>query len=486
MSYGGGGTYSSGGGAAAGYSSGGAAGYSSGATAGGISYPTYGGAPAAAAYGSTGAAPAAGGGYSSAGYGAAGAGGASAGAAAGYGASASQSSQSMYAQWSAQASAYASGGSGGTGYSQPSMSASSGGQAAQVKSGGGGDLSSKLQAIASGQGGGSAWSKGASGGGGFSSGGDSGGRSGGLDMSKYAAYSTNKRKFDERGRGGDRDRRSGGFGDRDRDDKRPKREPRKPREGREPELSLFIDKKFNYWNLPVKAKVLLISNIPQDICHPDLLYNLFSFYGDVDRIKVLRRKTNCALVEFSSATFAAIARDHLDNTMVRGENMVATFSRFDKVRMPVEIGLPNDENTKDYTGADYNKFKRYWNEDMKKNNMRKIIKPTTTVHIGGLKTGQSPNEVRSLFESAGLTVYDCVGVAVKIKKKEGDAPTPAGGGRMFAYLQFGTVDDGVIGLAQYGNSAGMRISFAKDDLATLKKNCIEKKLSIIEGDQRGE
>lgn len=484
MSYGGGGSYGSGGGAA-GYSSGGAAsGYSSGATTGAISYPTYGGASAAGGYGSSaGGAAAGGGGYSSAGYGA------SSGAGS-YGASAtggaSQSSQSMYAQWSAQASAYASGGSGGTGYSQ---SPSAGGGATQVKSGGG-DLSSKLQAIASGQGGGSAWSKGASGGGGgFSSGGASSGGRSGLDMSKYAAYQTNKRKFDDRGRGGDRggdrDRRSGGFGG-DRDDKRPKREPRKPREGREPELSLFIDKKFNYWNLPVKAKVLLISNIPQDICHPDLLYNLFSFYGDVDRIKVLRRKTNCALVEFSTATFAAIARDHLDNTKVRGENMVATFSRFDRVRMPGEIGLANDDNTKDYTGADYNKFKRYWNEEMKKNNMRKIIKPTTTVHIGGLKTGQSPNEIRSLFESAGLVVYDCVGVAVKIKKKEGDAPTPAGMGRMFAYLQFGTVDDGVIGLAQYGNSAGMRISFAKDDLATLKKNCIEKKLSIIEGDQRGE
>ena len=40
---------------------------------------------------------------------------------------------------------------------------------------------------------------------------------------------------------------------------------------------------------------------------PDLLFNLFSFYGDVERIKILRRKTTCALVEFSTATFAAIA-----------------------------------------------------------------------------------------------------------------------------------------------------------------------------------
>jgi len=177
-------------------------------------------------------------------------------------------------------------------------------------------------------------------------------------MSKYAGYQTNKRKIDERG-GGGRDR----FGDRDRDrrgdgEKRPRREPMKPREGREPELNIFIDKRFNYWNLPTKARVLLISNVPQAICQPDLLYNLFSFYGDVERVKILRRKSNCALVEFTTATFACIARDHLDQVSIRGETLVATFSRFDRVRMPQEIGLPPDVNTQDFSGPEYQKFKR--------------------------------------------------------------------------------------------------------------------------------
>ena len=81
-------------------------------------------------------------------------------------------------------------------------------------------------------------------------------------MKKFAAYQTNKRKFDDRGGGRGR----GGFGGdakRGRDDDRPKREKQKPREGREPELNIFIDKRFNYWNLPEKAKVLLVSNVPQ-------------------------------------------------------------------------------------------------------------------------------------------------------------------------------------------------------------------------------
>lgn len=76
-------------------------------------------------------------------------------------------------------------------------------------------------------------------------------------MKKFAAYQTNnKRKFDGGGDFGGPDSKGGRFD-------RPKREKQKPREGREPELNLFIDKRFNFWNLPVKAKVILVSNIPQ-------------------------------------------------------------------------------------------------------------------------------------------------------------------------------------------------------------------------------
>ena len=41
-----------------------------------------------------------------------------------------------------------------------------------------------------------------------------------------------------------------------------------------------------------------------------------------------------------------------------------------------------------------------------------------------------------------------------------------------------------MGLAQYGNSAGMRISFAKDPISVLRQQCKEKEMELIEGDQR--
>jgi len=348
-------------------------------------------------------------------------------------------------------------------------------------SGGGRDLASTLQAMAYSGGG-------ISSGGGFGSRGSFGsgmgsGRkpmSGGFDMSKYAGYQTNKRKMeDHRGRS-----QHSGSGPRE---KRPKREPLKPRQGREPELNIYIDNKFNYWNLPSKAKVLLISNIPQVICQPLLLYNLFSFYGDVDRIKILRKRNNCALIEFTTATFACIARDHLDQVTIKGDTIVVTFSRFDRVRLPHEIGLQNDGNTQDFSGPEHQKLKRYWNEELKKNNMRKIISPTSTLHVSGIQAGKSPNDVKRLFESFGLSVIECLGVEVKNKKKTNEeevAPgTASSKPRMFCYVQFASIEDGIIALSQFGNSAAMRISFAKDNLATLKRNCIEKKLPLVVGEQ---
>ena len=91
--------------------------------------------------------------------------------------------------------------------------------------------------------------------------------------------------------------------------------------------------------------------------------------------------------------------------------------------------------------------------------------------------------MRRLFELEKLDVRDCIGVSIRKKAKEGE-PDNKTSPKMFCYVQFGSVEDGLLGLAHYANSVGMRISFAKDDLETLKQNCIEKKLPLITGEQR--
>jgi hypothetical protein len=41
-----------------------------------------------------------------------------------------------------------------------------------------------------------------------------------------------------------------------------------------------------------------------------------------------------------------------------------------------------------------------------------------------------------------------------------------------------------MGLAQYGNSAGMRISFSKDRIDVLRQRCIEKQMELVEGENK--
>ena len=111
----------------------------------------------------------------------------------------------------------------------------------------------------------------------------------------------------------------------------------------------MIDKKFNFWNLPKSKRILLVSDVPPEIAKPKPLFHLFSFYGDVVRIKILPHKTpDVALVEFETATQACIARNHLDQVQMKDHKLVVSFSRFGEIR-----ASPGDEGLmKDFTGKD--------------------------------------------------------------------------------------------------------------------------------------
>ena len=100
-----------------------------------------------------------------------------------------------------------------------------------------------------------------------------------------------------------------------------------------------------------------------------------------------------------------------------------------------------------------------------------------------MQAEKSPNDVKRLFENKGLHVLDCVGVR-RPERKPREGNVSSRGSRMFCYVQFNSIDDAILGLANFGNSFGMRVSFAKDNIAVLKKNCIEKKLPLILGDQK--
>ena len=77
-----------------------------------------------------------------------------------------------------------------------------------------------------------------------------------------------------RDRGRDRDGGRGGPRGGDRDNKKPKMD-----EGKDDNLikiePILIDRRFNFFNLPKAAKILLVSNVPAEIAKPKPLFHLF-------------------------------------------------------------------------------------------------------------------------------------------------------------------------------------------------------------------
>ena len=68
-----------------------------------------------------------------------------------------------------------------------------------------------------------------------------------------------------------------------------------------------------------KLDIILENKLLQKLVYKKKLH-IFSFYGDVVRVKILPHKTpDVALVEFETATQACIARNHLDQVQMKGK-----------------------------------------------------------------------------------------------------------------------------------------------------------------------
>merc|ERR1719219_3379488 len=304
----------------------------------------------------------------------------------------------------------------------------------------------------------------------------------------YAKYGQEnrgpKRSFGDRDRGGrDRDRDRGG---RNGDNKRPKFEEKNDDQIKvEP---ILIDRRFNFFNLPKAAKILLVSNVPSEIAKPKPLFHLFSFYGDVVKVKILPHKQNVALVEFETATMACIARDHLDQVQMKDHKLVVSFSRFGEIRpSPGGEGLMED-----FTGPDYKNLHRFSKEDIALVSLKRISAPKQTLHVNNLTRGVNMNQVKALFVNKGVEVTDCIAVRKKKEKvKEGNtAPS-----RAMVFLEVASISDALIGMALVGGSlatkdipAGLRVSFTDGSVADERKKYKEggkgdKDLEVAETDQ---
>ena len=96
---------------------------------------------------------------------------------------------------------------------------------------------------------------------------------------------------------------------------------------------------------------LLVSSLPEDIATPDYLCNLFGFYGDVQRVKILRNKKDCAVVQMAKPHQATLCRNFLDQCKIDGKRICVSYSRMSSIKLPADNGHDDDAKTKDFSSV---------------------------------------------------------------------------------------------------------------------------------------
>ena len=169
---------------------------------------------------------------------------------------------------------------------------------------------------------------------------------------------------------------------------------------------VLVDKRFNFWNLPSSAKVLLVSGVSDRMYKPDRIFNLFGCYGNVKKVRLLPKHDDKTVVEFESATGAMIARNYLDQIEIDGKKMFVSFSRYKNVRICDQDLI--EGVAKDYSYPAFDVFRRFPENDeaRKSRNLNRIRSPTRSLvvtNFGGLE----PFRIRDIIQKgAGVKVQE--------------------------------------------------------------------------------
>jgi polypyrimidine tract-binding protein 2 len=116
---------------------------------------------------------------------------------------------------------------------------------------------------------------------------------------------------------------------------------------------------------------LIVSNLNTDKIDEDKLFNLFSLYGNIVRIKILRNKPDHALVEMADGLQAELAVHYLKGAILFGKKLEVNYSKYPNITPAPDAH--------DYLNSSLNRF----NSNVVKN-YRHCCAPTKMIHISAL------------------------------------------------------------------------------------------------------
>ncbi|KAJ8446064.1 hypothetical protein Cgig2_017566 [Carnegiea gigantea] len=133
---------------------------------------------------------------------------------------------------------------------------------------------------------------------------------------------------------------------------------------------------------------ILVSNLNPDRIDEDKLFNLFSLYGNIVRIKLLRNKPDHALVQMSDGFQAELAVHFLKGAMLFGKRMDVNFSRYPNITPGAD--------TREYLNSNLNRFNRNAAK-----NYRYCCSPTKMIHISTLPQDITEVDILNHLEEHG-------------------------------------------------------------------------------------
>lgn len=136
---------------------------------------------------------------------------------------------------------------------------------------------------------------------------------------------------------------------------------------------------------------ILVSNLNEDKVDEDKLFNLFSLYGNIVRIKLLRNKPDHALVEMGDGFQAELAVHFLKGSILFGKRLEVNFSKHPNI-------TPGPE-THEYINSNLNRFNRNATK-----NYRYCCSPTKMIHLSSLPQDIAEEEIVSHLEEHGSIV----------------------------------------------------------------------------------
>ncbi|XP_026659359.1 polypyrimidine tract-binding protein homolog 3-like [Phoenix dactylifera] len=136
---------------------------------------------------------------------------------------------------------------------------------------------------------------------------------------------------------------------------------------------------------------ILVTNLNPDQIDEDKLFNLFSIYGNIMRIKLLRNKPDHALVQMADGFQAELAVHFLKGAMLFGKRMEVNFSKYPNITPAPD--------THEYAGSSLNRFN---NNAVK--NYRYCCSPTKMIHVSALPQDITEDEVVTHLEEHGTIV----------------------------------------------------------------------------------